>query len=46
VSVAEVVNVLNDNNERVRQMIEALIPRLGNRRTCDCAQALDNAVIS
>lgn len=46
VSVVEVVNVLNDNNERVRQMIEALIPRLGNRRTCDCAHALDNAVIS
>jgi 5'-methylthioadenosine phosphorylase len=46
VSVAEVINVMNDNNERVRQLIHALVPRLAGGRTCDCALALDSAVVS
>jgi 5'-methylthioadenosine phosphorylase len=46
VSVAEVVQVLNDNNERVRRMIERLVPRLTSPRTCLCVKALENAVIS
>ena len=46
VSVAEVVRVLNDNNERVRTLIERLLPRLGGIRACTCAQALEHAVIS
>jgi 5'-methylthioadenosine phosphorylase len=46
VSVAEVVDVMNDNNERVRQLIHALVPRIARERTCDCARALDNAVVS
>jgi 5'-methylthioadenosine phosphorylase len=46
VSVAEVVNVMNDNNERVRHLIHALVPRIARGRSCDCARALDNAVVS
>jgi 5'-methylthioadenosine phosphorylase len=46
VSVAEVVRVLNDNNERVRRLIERLVPRLSGARTCACARALEHAVIS
>jgi 5'-methylthioadenosine phosphorylase len=46
VSVAEVVQVLNDNNDRVRRLIEHLVPRLGGRRTCECSRALEHAVIS
>jgi len=46
VSVAEVVQVLNANNARVRRLIEVLLPRLAAERTCPCARALDNAVIS
>jgi 5'-methylthioadenosine phosphorylase len=46
VSVAEVVQVMNDNNDRVRRLIENLVPRLGGPRTCECAVALANAVIS
>jgi 5'-methylthioadenosine phosphorylase len=46
VSVSEVVQVLNDNNERVRRVIELLVPRLTGPRTCLCARALENAVIS
>jgi 5'-methylthioadenosine phosphorylase len=46
VSVAEVVEVLNANNERVRRLIELLVPRLNAGRTCPCARALENAVIS
>jgi len=46
VSVDQVVRVLNDNNERVRQLIERLLPRLSGARTCTCARALQDAVIS
>ena len=46
VSVAEVVRVLNDNNDRVRRLIERLLPRLAAARTCPCAGALEYAVIS
>ena len=46
VSVSEVVQVMNANNERVRRLIEVLVPRLSGGRTCPCANALQNAVIS
>jgi 5'-methylthioadenosine phosphorylase len=46
VSVDQVVRVLDDNNERVRRLIEVLLPRLGGVRTCGCARALERAVIS
>jgi 5'-methylthioadenosine phosphorylase len=46
VSVAEVVRVLNDNNDRVRRLIERLLPRLGGERPCGCSRALENAIIS
>jgi 5'-methylthioadenosine phosphorylase len=46
VSVDEVVQVMNANNERVRRLIEALLPRVAGERLCDCANALQHAVIS
>jgi 5'-methylthioadenosine phosphorylase len=46
VTVDEVVRVLHDNNARVRRLIERMLPQLTAPRTCDCAHALDQAVIS
>ena len=46
VTVGEVVRVLHANNERVRRLIERLLPGLGAERTCDCSHALEQAVIS
>jgi 5'-methylthioadenosine phosphorylase len=46
VSVADVVRVLNDNNDRVRRLIARLLPRLGGERPCACSRALEHAVIS
>jgi 5'-methylthioadenosine phosphorylase len=46
VSVDQVVRVLNANNERVRQLIQRLLPRLSEAPTCSCARALQHAVIS
>ncbi|HET6319376.1 MAG TPA: S-methyl-5'-thioadenosine phosphorylase [Chloroflexota bacterium] len=46
VTVDEVVRVLHDNNARVRHLIERLLPGLSDERTCACAHALDQAVIS
>jgi 5'-methylthioadenosine phosphorylase len=45
VSVDQVVQVLNDNNARVRQLIQGLLPRLEATRTCACGRALEHAVI-
>jgi 5'-methylthioadenosine phosphorylase len=46
VSVADVVRVLNDNNERVRRLIERLVPLVVGARSCDCPRALEHAIIS
>jgi 5'-methylthioadenosine phosphorylase len=46
VSVAAVVQVMNDNNERVRRLIQELLPRVAGSRNCECETALEHAVIS
>jgi 5'-methylthioadenosine phosphorylase len=46
VSVGEVVQVMNANNDRVRQLIERLLPGLAGPPTCECGRALEHAVIS
>ena len=46
VTVEEVIRVLHDNNARVRQLIAQVVPRLTGERTCQCAHALDSAVLS
>ncbi|HEX8966434.1 MAG TPA: S-methyl-5'-thioadenosine phosphorylase [Chloroflexota bacterium] len=46
VSVSGVVQVMNANNQRVRRLIELLLPSLAGTRDCACARALDHAVIS
>jgi len=46
VTVGEVVRVLHANNERVRRLIERLLPGLGAERMCGCSHALEQAVIS
>jgi 5'-methylthioadenosine phosphorylase len=46
VSVSEVVQVMQANNDRVRQLIRNLLPRLAGPRTCACGRALEHAVIS
>jgi 5'-methylthioadenosine phosphorylase len=45
VSVAEVERVFAGNNERVRQLIMKLVPRLPRERRCPCATAMQNAFI-
>ena len=45
VSVAEVERFFASNNERVRELILGLIPRLPAERTCGCATAMQGAVI-
>ena len=46
VTVEEVLRVLNENNERVRRLIERLLPQVPRERTCPCSDALDHAVVS
>jgi 5'-methylthioadenosine phosphorylase len=46
VTVDEVIRVLQDNNDRVRHLIQRLVPSLTGHRTCPCQHALEHAVIS
>ena len=46
VTVEEVLRVLHDNNDRVRRLIERLLPRIPADRACPCARALHQAVVS
>jgi 5'-methylthioadenosine phosphorylase len=45
VSVAEVERFFASNNDRVRELILSLIPRLPTERNCPCATAMQGAVI-
>lgn len=46
VTAGEVIRVFNENNDRVKQMIHALIPLISPTRDCICSRALEGAVIS
>lgn len=46
VSVQGVVEVMNANNDRVRQLIHDLLPRLNEQRSCACGRALEHAAVS
>jgi 5'-methylthioadenosine phosphorylase len=39
----DVVRVFNQNNEKLRDLLFAVIPALPEERTCPCATALDGA---
>jgi 5'-methylthioadenosine phosphorylase len=43
VSAAEIINVLNANNERVKKVIFEMIKRMPDVRDCPCASALKYA---
>ncbi|HEY3115305.1 MAG TPA: S-methyl-5'-thioadenosine phosphorylase [Chloroflexota bacterium] len=45
VTVEEVIRVFNENNERLKELIDRLVPRIPAERTCACATALSGAVI-
>lgn len=45
VTVEEVIRVFNENNERVRELIYRLIPRIPRDRQCACGSALSGAII-
>jgi 5'-methylthioadenosine phosphorylase len=39
----DVVRVFNQNNEKLRDLLFAVIPALPEERTCPCATSLDGA---
>ena len=43
VSASEILNVLNANNQRVKDLILEMIKRIPDTRDCFCAHALENA---
>ena len=45
VSVEEVIQVFNENNERLKELIYRIVPQIPLERDCPCATALSGAVI-
>src|SRR5437870_6605688 len=45
VSVEEVVQVFAENNERLRSLLEAIVPAIPAARRCACGTALSGAVV-
>lgn len=45
VTVEDVIKVFNANNERLKELIYRLMPRIPDERTCECASALSGAII-
>jgi 5'-methylthioadenosine phosphorylase len=43
VNVPEVIKVFKDNNDRLRDLLLAVIPQIPTERTCPCGTALDGA---
>jgi 5'-methylthioadenosine phosphorylase len=46
VTVEEVIRVFGENNERVKRLIEELIPRIPVQASCTCGSALQGAIVS
>jgi 5'-methylthioadenosine phosphorylase len=46
VTVDEVIRVFGENNERVKQLIEALTPEIPAEASCPCCSALQGAIIN
>jgi 5'-methylthioadenosine phosphorylase len=45
VSVAEVVKVFAENNERLRSLLGSIVPAIPAERSCECGTALAGAVV-
>lgn len=46
VSVEMVVNILRENSSTAKDVLRKVIPRLPQQRSCGCAGALENAIIT
>jgi 5'-methylthioadenosine phosphorylase len=46
VTLEEVIRVFNQNNEKLKQLLHALIPMIPAERGCPCGSALAGAIIS
>ena len=46
VSVTSVVEVLKKNNINVANVLKKLVPAVNYRRSCECKNALQNAIIT
>jgi len=46
VSVTSVVEVLKKNDERMASVIKRIVPEIKYKRSCECKNALQNAIIT
>jgi len=46
VSVSSVVENLNKNNKNVANIIKKIVPKINFKRTCECQNSLENALIT
>ena len=45
VSTGDIVKTMKENVEKVKELITEAIPKISRERTCECATALENALI-
>ncbi|MFH1978262.1 MAG: S-methyl-5'-thioadenosine phosphorylase [Candidatus Aenigmatarchaeota archaeon] len=45
VSLSDVLEIMKENTENVKNLIKNLIPKLSEERSCACSKALNNALI-
>lgn len=45
VTTDEIVETLKNNVEKTKKLLLAVIPKLGNKKTCACSEALKNALL-
>lgn len=43
VSIEEVLRVFKENNEKIKQLLKIMIPKIPDTRTCGCKNALESA---
>jgi len=45
VSIEEVIKVMKENNKKMKQLLEKVVPKISEKRNCACGSALDGALI-
>lgn len=46
VTIAQVIEYMNKNVDMARKIVETVVPRIPEERTCGCANALENSIMT
>ncbi|MEK7817666.1 MAG: S-methyl-5'-thioadenosine phosphorylase, partial [Actinomycetota bacterium] len=46
VTIAQVIEYMNKNVDMAKKIVETVVPRIPEERTCGCANALENSIMT